>query len=149
MDFQTLNLLFRCSKEYSHERIHPKELSDTECMICSYVYAHPACTQEEAASALRTDKTTVAKAIAALEEKNCLKRDRDAADKRKNRLTLTDAGTEKIAPLAHVHDEWLAEVMQCLSPEEQLRFESYCRRLLIAAEAIAEKRKNGGSPHAL
>lgn len=136
MDFQTLNLLFRCNKEFSHEKIRRQELSDTECMICSYIYSHENCSQDDVSVALKTDKTTVGKALMSLEKKNCVLRLQDAADKRVKRLSLTDTGREKIAALANLHNNWLKQILTCLSPEEQEQFENYCERLLAAAEQL-------------
>ena len=136
MDFQTLNLLFRCNKEFSHEKIRRQELSDTECMICSYIYSHENCSQDDVSVALKTDKTTVGKALMSLEKKNCVLRVQDAADKRVKRLSLTDTGREKIAALANLHNNWLEKILTCLSPEEQEQFENYCERLLAAAEQL-------------
>ena len=81
MDYQKLNLLFRCNKEFSHERIRMQDISDTECMICSYVYSHEGCSQDDVATDLKTDKTTVGKALASLKKKNCVVRTQDKADK--------------------------------------------------------------------
>ena len=142
MEYRTLDLLFRCSREFSHKTIRLKSLSDTECRLCSYVYSHAGCSQDDAALALKADKTTVGKALAALERKQCILRTRDAADRRIKRLALTDIGKEKVADLADVHDRWLARVMHCLSPAEQAQFEAYCERLLAAAENLT---KNGGT----
>ena len=140
MDYQILNLLFRCNKEFSHEKIRRQELSDTECMICSYIYSHENCSQDDVSAALKTDKTTVGKALASLENKGCVARTQDAADKRIKRLSLTDAGREKVAELVNIHNNWLRDIMTCLSEEEQKQFENYCKRLL----ATAEKLKNHG-----
>lgn len=148
MDFRTLNLLYRCSRDFSHQRIRMRDLSDTECMICTYVSSHPGCSQEDAAEALRMDKTTVGKAVCTLEAKNCVERTRDDADKRVKRLRITPEGKERIADLMSLHNDWLGEILTCLQPEEQLRFENYCERLLAAAEALAEKHENGGNSHA-
>ena len=138
MDFQTLNLLFRCNKEFSHEKIRRQELSDTECMICSYIYSHAFSSQDDVSVALKIDKTTVGKALMSLEKKNCVLRLQDAADKRVKRLSLTDTGREKIAALANLHNNWLEKILTCLSPEEQEQFENYCERLLAAAEQLTK-----------
>lgn len=138
MDFQILNLLFRCSKEFSHEKIRRQELSDTECMICSYIYSHENCSQDDVSVALKTDKTTVGKALMSLEKKNCVVRVQDAADKRVKRLSLTDTGREKIAELVDLHDNWLEKILTTLSQEEQEQFENYCERLLDAAEQLTK-----------
>ena len=138
MNYQKLNLLFRLNKDFSHERIRMRELSDTECMICSFIYSHKNCSQDDVATALKTDKTTVGKALAALEKKNCVSRTQDETDKRIKRLLLTDAGYDRISELLDIHDRWLRKIMTCLSDEEQKRFENYCDRLLDAAEKLAE-----------
>ena len=143
MDYQTLNLLFRCGKQFSHERIRMQDLSDTECMICSYIYSHEDCSQDDVSVALKTDKTTVGKALASLERKNVVTREHDAEDRRVKRLSLTDAGREKVSELAGLHNNWLASILTCLSDEEQHNFESYCERLLAAAENLTKH--NGGT----
>ena len=142
MDYQTLNLLFRCSKEFSHTKIRLQELSDTECMICSYIYSHEGSSQDDVSVALKTDKTTVGKALTTLEKKHCVIRTPDEADRRIKRLTLTEAGRKKVAELADLHDNWLRAVMDCLSETEQKQFENYCGRLLAAAEKLTPS--NGG-----
>lgn len=141
MDYQILNLLFRCSKEFSHEKIRLQELSDTECMICSYIFSHENCSQDDAAIALKTDKTTVGKALASLENKGCVVRTQDRTDKRIKRLFLSDLGRAKVAELVDIHNNWLHDIMTCLSGEEQKQFENYCKRLLAAAEKLTD---NGG-----
>ena len=142
MDYQILNLLFRCNKEFSHEKIRRQELSDTECMICSYIFSHEGCSQDDVSVALKTDKTTVGKALASLENKACVVRNQDESDKRIKRLSLTGVGREKVAELIDIHDNWLRDIMTCLSPEEQKQFENYCERLLDAAEKLTI---NGGT----
>ena len=136
LDYQILNLLFRSSKAFSHEKIRKQELSDTECMICSYVYSHESCSQDDVSVALKTDKTTIGKALASLENKVCVMRTQDEADRRIKRLSLTDLGREKVAELVDIHNHWLRDIMTCLSEEEQKQFENYCERLLAAAEKL-------------
>ena len=143
MDYQTLNLLFRCNKEFSHEKIRMKQLSDTECMICSYIYSHENCSQDDVAVALKTDKTTVGKALMSLENKECVVRAQDNADKRIKRLSLTDFGRQKVTELVDVHNNWLNEIMTRLTEKEQNQFENYCERLLAAAEKLTLK--HGGN----
>lgn len=138
MDYQILHLLLRCNKEFSHEKIRRQELSDTECMICSYIYSHDQCSQDDISVALKTDKTTVGKALVSLENKACVARTQDRVDKRIKRVTLTPAGREKVAELLDLHNHWLREIMTCLSTEEQKQFENMCKRLLDAAEKLTE-----------
>ncbi len=142
MNYQKLNLLFRCNKEFSHGKIRKRDISDTECMICSYIYSHGNCSQDDVSVALKTDKTTVGKALASLENKNCVVRTQDKTDKRIKRLSLTEFGYDKISELFDIHDHWLHSIMTCLSSDEQKQFENYCDRLLVAAEKLT---CNGGN----
>lgn len=139
MDYGVLHLLLRCSRAFSHKKIRSRELSDTECMICSFICSHEDCSQDEVASALKMDKTTVGKALFSLEKRECVVRLQDPADKRRKRLRLTEKGHERISGLLNIHNEWLSEISKCLSPEEQKQFASYCARLLTAAEALLDK----------
>lgn len=143
MDYQTLHLLFRCNKEFSHAAIRRHRLSDTECMLCSYIRSHENCSQDDVANALKTDKTTVGKALAALERKGCVVRVQDRSDRRYKRLALTEKGHQKVSELVDLHNNWLAEIMTCLSDDEQKQFENYCGRLLSAAEELTKR--NGGN----
>lgn len=135
MDFGTLNLLFRCNKEYSHGKIRMKGLSDTEYMICSYVNSNEGCSQDDVVNALKIDKTTVGKALASLEKRQLVLRSMNEEDKRKKNLRLTKEGYERIADLMNLHNEWMREVMSCLTEQEQIQFEDYCNRLLVKADS--------------
>lgn len=143
-----MNLLFQCSKEFSHNEKRNRNLSDTEYMICSFLQNHPDCSQEDVASAMKIDKTTVAKALLTLEDKQCIQRLQDRSDRRIKRLRITETGLSRVSSLMNTHNEWLSEIMSCLTTDEQKQFEGYCERLLIAAEAFANKHKNGGDSHA-
>ena len=142
MDFGTLQLLHRCHREYSRRKLREQSLSDTEYQLCAYIDIHEGCSQEQAAAALRMDKTTVAKALTALERKGWITRAADPIDHRRKQLSLTEEGGVKLAGLTELHSSWLDEIMSVLSPEEQERFEDCCKRLLQAAEALAEKKEN-------
>ena len=141
MDFRTLDLLFKCGKEFRHKRIRDCGLSETELMICSYIYSHADCSQDDVVRGLRIDKTTAAKAIQALESKNFVLRMQNKSDRRRKNLQLTDAGTARIASILDLHDRWLCGVLSCLSVEERTQFESYCYRLLCAAERMLSDQK--------
>ena len=141
MDYQLINLLYRCSREYSHKKLRIRDLSSTESMLCSYVFSHPDCSQEQAASTLKIDKTTVAKALYTLESKGFIIRASDPVDRRRKQLRLTDSGTREVSSVVELHNNWLSQVKSCLSKDEQARFEDYCKRLLTAAETLSGKGK--------
>lgn len=139
MDFQVLNSLIRMMKGFAHSQIRANGINDTECMICSYVYAHENCSQDDVSKGLCMDKTTIAKAVRELEKEEILFRMPDKTDRRRNILNLTAAGKEKCSRILNIHDEWVSRVMEELNDEEQKQFESYCRRLIEAAKKIQEE----------
>lgn len=143
MNFQTLNLLFNCNKEFNHQKIRTHGLTDTECMICSFIYSSPECSQDDVVQALRLDKTTVGKALQKLESKGFVIREQSLSDRRKKVLQITESGFAQIKNVMHLHDEWMNSVMSCLTLEEQAQFEDYCRRLLVEAESLATKKHDG------
>ncbi len=141
MDFQVLNSLMRMTKGFAHRQIRANGLNDTECMICSFVYEHVNCSQDDVSKALCMDKTTVTKSLQMLENMGILLRSSDEADKRRNVLNLTPKGKEKCSKILHIHDEWVGKVMEELNEEEQKQFEIYCRRLINAAKRLQEEGK--------
>ena len=138
MNYQTLNLLYKCSKEYSHKKIRLEDLTDTECMICSYIYFNPNCSQEDVSINSRIDKTTVGKAVNSLEKKDCVRKTKDENDRRINHLSLTQNGNTKIKKLLTLHDTWLQQILSVLLEDEKLQFEEYCNRLLKKAEMLSK-----------
>lgn len=136
MEFGMLDLLFKYGREFGHRRIRSSGLSDTECLLCSFISAHPGCSQDDAVQGLHMDKTTAAKALRALEEKDYIIRAQSSDDRRKKRLSVTEVGMEKLSAIMHLHDQWMNRVLAVLNPEEQAQFEKYCVRLLQAAESL-------------
>lgn len=136
MNYLTLNLLFQSNREYGRRQARLLHLSDTECMICSYLKFHNNCSQEEISSSMHLEKTTVAKAMAALEKKTLVERDIDPTDKRRKQIRLTPSGTKKVSQIIQIHDEWFHTIFQCLSEEEQNQFDSCSKKLLEAANHL-------------
>ncbi|MBS4048714.1 MAG: winged helix-turn-helix transcriptional regulator [Alphaproteobacteria bacterium] len=78
----------------------------------------PGLTANEVVERSAMDKVTVSRAVAALEQKGLLEREKDSDDKRKSRLTLSAKGQEvyvEIAPLALGFER---DLLTVLSPDE-------------------------------
>lgn len=140
MNFDAISLLSKYAKEYGHTRIRQAGVTDTEHKICTFLYFHSDVYQDMIANTLMLDKTTVAKALMSLEARGLILRSQNPENRRKNVLSITDAGKETIADIVGIYDEWLARISACLSPEEQASFDEYCRRLLATAKIISEEK---------
>ncbi len=136
MDFYKLNLLTKYAREYGHNKIRIVGMSDTEHTICTFLFAHDGVSQDDVCDALRLDKATVARALLTLEEKSFVSRTQNPNNRRKNLLSITEEGKKSIADVVHIYDEWFAHISDCLSAEEQRRFDDYCGRLLDNAREI-------------
>ncbi len=139
MDFNTINLLLKYAKRYSHTKIREVGVSDTEHKICTFLYFHSDAYQDMIANFLMLDKTTVAKAILSLEKRGLIERIQNPDNRRKNILNITSAGKETIADVVDVYDEWFQNIESCLSDDEKKQFHNYCIRLLEKAKEINQK----------
>jgi len=78
-------------------------ISIPEWRVVANLGRHPGLTANDVVERSAMDKVTVSRAVAALEEKGLLSREKDAGDKRKSLLTLSEKGEQvyvEIAPLA-------------------------------------------------
>ena len=141
MDFNTIQLLHRCHREFSREALRAQGWSETEYSLCAYISDHEDCSQEEASRALRIDKTTVAKALSMLERKGCVERTSSDVDRRRKTLRLTAEGRGKLSGLTEQHRLWFAGISDVLTAEEQMQFENNCLRLLEAAAKLLEEKE--------
>ena len=80
-------------------------ISDTEHLICVFLLGHSEASQEDAADALRLDKTTTSKALLSLEKKGFVERHDSTIDLRKKCLCLTAAGGNLYDDLEKKSDE--------------------------------------------
>lgn len=136
MKFQSLDMLLRFGKEFGHKQLRTHGFNDTEFLICSFVLRNPGCTQLDVSKGLKLDKTTLTKSLTMLEGKGCISRVQDIHDRRKNRLTITPDGEERLTEILGLHDQWMEKVLDVLTEEEQQQMDNYVKRLLDAAEAL-------------
>jgi DNA-binding MarR family transcriptional regulator len=78
----------------------------------------PGLTANDVAERSAMDKVTVSRAVAALEQKGLLEREKDSADKRKSRLTLSVKGQEVYAEIAPLALGFERDLLIALSVEE-------------------------------
>ncbi|MDD3401377.1 MAG: MarR family winged helix-turn-helix transcriptional regulator [Eubacteriales bacterium] len=142
MDVTLINLLAKYAKEYGHAKIRQAGVTDTEHTICTFLYFHSGTCQDMLANTLMLDKTTVAKALFSLETRGLILRLQDPNNRRKNILSITPDGKAAIGQTIGIYDEWLARIMEVLSPKEQQDFEQYCDRLLAEAKKINEEKQS-------
>ena len=144
MEFSKLNMLIKLGREFGHEQIRDAGFSDTEHAICTSLCFHDQVSQNMIANALLLDKTTVAKALSAMEEKKLVAREQDGQNRRKNIIRITETGRESVSASLHIYDSWFSNVCACLSEEEQQQLTASIDRMIACALQLREQknRKN-------
>lgn len=89
-----------------------------EWRVIANLGRHPGITANDVVVRSAMDKVTVSRAVAALEEKGLLSREKDAGDKRKSRLTLSVKGQEVYAEIAPLALSFERDLLTALSAEE-------------------------------
>ncbi|NUW34042.1 MarR family transcriptional regulator [Nonomuraea sp. SMC257] len=98
--------------------------------LLGHLRRHGAMTAGELAAAEHLQPQSITRALASLEEGGLVRRSRDAGDRRRHLIVLTDLGAAALADQVRGGDARLAEAMsRALTPEE-------CRVLGVAADLI-------------
>jgi DNA-binding MarR family transcriptional regulator len=95
--------------------------------------------QLEAAQRVSIDRTTMVALLDALEQRGLVERRPDPADRRRNIVVLTDAGTKALTGAARATDEAEAEFLAPLPERDREPF----RRMLQAVVGETEKGSRG------
>ena len=140
MEFSKLNMLIKLGREFGHEQIRDAGFSDTEHAICTFLCFHDQVSQDMIANALLLDKTTVAKALSAMEEKKLVAREQDGQNRRKNIIRITETGRESVSASLHIYDSWFSNVCACLSEEEQQQLTASVDRMIACALQLREQK---------
>lgn len=142
MEYQSIDLLLKLGKEYRHSEIKNYDVNDTECMICSYVFSHEGCCQDEVSEALMIDKTTITKALQSLENKGFVNRYINKEDKRRKSLALTEKGKNTLLSIINLHDRWFDGLLKCLNEEERKVFDICISKLVNEAKDMCYRKKS-------
>ena len=142
MDFNKLNIFFRCGKEYGRNAIKDLGINDTEYTICSFLYFYKDAPQDLICKSYMIDKTTVTKALHSLEERGLITRTVNPENRRQNLINLTSDGKDLIKDVVNVYDDWVSEVVTSLSEDEQKQFEMIMDKLLKKATDLKDETAN-------
>ena len=140
-----ITLLSRKTLVYLSSALAPYGLTAAEEPFYMSLYYVEGITQEELTALVYADKASTARRVKSLEEKGLLRRERDPADRRRNRLYLTE---EAKARFAGVHRELLdldQRLVGTLTPQERETLERALRTLQKTMTQVLEEQKRRGS----
>ncbi|MFF9817388.1 MarR family winged helix-turn-helix transcriptional regulator [Streptomyces sp. NPDC014006] len=107
-------------------------LTPSQVSALTLVGKHGAATASALASAEGVRPQSMAATLAALEQHGLIRRSPDPADGRRQLVTLTEAGQDRIAGDRQAREEWLARALQD-------RFTEAERRTVLEALALLER----------
>jgi len=140
MEFSKLNMLIKLGREFGHEQIRDAGFSDTEHAICTFLCFHDQVSQDMIANALLLDKTTVAKALSAMETKGLVVREQDGQNRRKNIIRVTETGKTSVSTSMHIYDSWFSGVCACLGKDEQQQLGTSIDKMIACALQLREQK---------
>lgn len=140
-----ITLLSRKTLVYLSSALAPYGLTAAEEPFYMSLYYVEGITQEELTALVYADKASTARRVKSLEAKGLLRRERDPADRRRNRLYLT---AEAKARFAQVHRELLdldQRLVGTLTPQERETLERALRSLQKTMDQVLEEQRRKGS----
>lgn len=140
MDYAKLNMLIKLGREFGHEQIRDAGFSDTEHAICTFLCFHDHVSQDMIANALLQDKTTVAKALSALESEGLVAREQDEQNRRRNVIRITQTGRDSVSASMDIYDTWFRDISGGLSEQEREIFDRAIGKMIERALLLREQK---------
>jgi len=129
-------VLHRYRKSYVNRKLAAYDLSGVHFILLLALSHHDGASQEDMASHLCLEKTTIAKSVKKLEKSGYLTREKSLVDGRAYQVFLTPKGQELIPLIRKTVREWEAEVTADLSREERLALEKALHGMADRADEL-------------
>ena len=127
----------RCYAMFRSERCEKAGLVGSQSLYLRTICREPGISQERLAEKLIFNKSSVARQLAALEEKGLIRRERSAADKRIFLVYPTEQGQSLLPLILDMIHEFIGIIYSDLTPEEAALLEELTKKVnLRAKEAI-------------
>lgn len=116
------------------ERLHEQQLTPfdvnaRELGLLLFLDGHEPTSQQDAASRLGVDRTTMVELLDVLETKGLVTRGPDPKDRRRNVIDLTDAGRATLRNATRASDEAERALLSALDDEEAAQLRSLLQRV--------------------
>ncbi|UXX91973.1 MarR family transcriptional regulator [Streptomyces sp. AD2-2] len=127
-----LRIMFSRLRRRIREVATDEDLTPSQESALTLVGKHGAATASALASAERVRPQSMAATLAALDQHGLIRRSPDPEDGRRQLVTLTEAGRERIEDNRQVREEWLARAFEDRYTERE-------RRTIIEALILMER----------
>jgi DNA-binding MarR family transcriptional regulator len=131
-----VSILYRKNQVYLNIALKPYNITTSELFVVHNLYRKDGITQEEMASYMMIDKAAMARSIPALIEKGYLRKEKDAVDKRANRIYLTEYAMSKKDDLTNILKDWNEIITEGMNEEELNTMYSVLERIVERVETV-------------
>ena len=129
-----VSVLYRFGGVYIGNRLSHLGLGNGAIQFLAYLYLRDGRSQDELATILAIDKGTTTRALHRLESRGLIERRMDNADRRVNRIFLTDKAREHEDEVWAALYDWREALLQGFSVDEREELLSFLRRLVDNAK---------------
>ncbi|MBE6533708.1 MAG: MarR family transcriptional regulator [Ruminococcaceae bacterium] len=136
-----LNNISRSQAIYRHGKISATDLHSSHYAFVLAICREPGRSQEELAKELCLNKSTVARTLTCLEEKEYIKRTALPHDKRQFSVYPTDKMLKILPEVKNASYEWMSLLSEDINQEELEIFNSVLERMENRAREIIEKQE--------
>lgn len=105
------------------EKLDQYQLSESRLLVLALLQEKGAFTPQELAEASGVTKASMTQQLNTLFKDQLIEKQDVIEDRRKYRVTLTDAGKDLIARALEEHTRWINTITQTLTPEEMLQLD--------------------------
>ena len=132
-----INFISRCMTLYRSEKLSD-EIAGAYQLYVFAICKKPGRSQDELSRDLFVHKSSVARAIAYLEERGLIERKSDESDKRISRVYPTDKMLELLPRVKEISSNFLEQLTEGISEEELMLFDSVITRMRENASRAAK-----------
>ena len=125
-------------------RVRGLGLTRSQWLVINRLHRRPGATQSELAEMLEVEKATAGRMVDRMEKKGWVVRRADTADRRVNRLHLTDEADLIQLRMAEISDRTVDDALALLSAFEREQFTESIRRVKRQLQAMLEPEFAGG-----
>lgn len=111
-------------------------LSVTEWRIMAVLGEYPGASADEVSVKIQIEKSIVSRSLQKLLGRHLVVREVDAADRRRQNLTLTKTGKDVYRQIVPVSYDYEDQLLTCFNAEEQALFDALLDRLYDQADTI-------------
>ncbi len=139
-----VSILYRKNQVYLNGVLKPLGITAAEVPVLTFLFRNDGVSQEQLSSFLVIDKASITRALQTLAAKGYVRKERDPADRRSNRVFLTAQATEREERIYALLRQWTAMLTEGLDRQAVGTMFDVLERMADRAET-ADRQASGSN----